>query len=141
MTPSLIEIALKEYGKSDFSGASSNPEIVKYFHEIGASWVANDDTAWCAAFVQWVLKQAKKQYSSALNARSFLKYGIPVLNPEVGDIVIFWRIAENSVYGHVAFFIREDVNNVWVLGGNQGDRVCIAAYPKARLLGYRHVTI
>ncbi|MCB1510794.1 MAG: TIGR02594 family protein, partial [Hyphomicrobiaceae bacterium] len=39
--------------------------------------------------------------------------------------------------GHVAFLLGETGTDVILLGGNQSNRVTIAAYPKSRLLGLR----
>ncbi len=39
--------------------------------------------------------------------------------------------------GHVGFLVGETADAVILLGGNQGDRVCVAAFPRARLLDLR----
>jgi hypothetical protein len=39
--------------------------------------------------------------------------------------------------GHVAFYVGTQGLDYRVLGGNQADAVCVAGYPKARLLGFR----
>lgn len=135
MTP--IEIALKEYGKKDISGPQSNPEVLKYFTDIGALWIKDDDTPWCAAFVSWVLKQAGKTQNGSLLARSFLSYGDPVDVPQLGDLVVLWRIAPSQPFGHVGFFIRETPTAIYILGGNQADQVNITAFSKNFLIAYR----
>ena len=107
---------------------------------MGYEWVKDDETAWCSAFVNWVCKKANLEYSGALNARSWLNIGCEVANPEIGDLVVFWRGDPNGWQGHVAFFIREAKNHIYVLGGNQNNQVKISAYPKSRLLKYRRLT-
>lgn len=134
-----IKIALKEYGTHDILGSNNNSRVLQYFKDIGQAWVTNDDLAWCAAFVDWVLKTSGKPFTAALNARSYLTYGIATDKPELGDIVVLWRIEKNSSYGHVGFFIRELGGFIYILGGNQADQVNISAFPKDRLLGYRKV--
>jgi len=134
-----IEIALQEYGTHDIKGILNSDTVMRYFKEIGQKWVTNDDTAWCAAFVNWVLLKAKKQQTGSLSARSFMTYGTPTTTPNIGDIVILWRIYRDSAFGHVGFFIKEEKNNIYILGGNQNDEVNISIFPKARLLGYRQI--
>lgn len=135
-----IEIALTQVGIKEIVGRKHNPEVLKYFKEIGHSWVKDDETAWCSAFANWICKKAGLPYTGKLNARSWLKVGQRVSKPKLGDVVIFWRDNPNSWKGHVAFFVRETKNWVYVLGGNQNNQVKISAYPKHRLLQYRRLT-
>ena len=133
-------IALKEFGVKEIAGKTHNPDVLKYFTETGHKWVKDDETAWCSAFANWVCKKAGLEYSGALNARSWLNIGCEVDTPEIGDVVVFWRGNPDGWQGHVAFFIRETKNWIYVLGGNQNNQVKISAYHKNRLLGYRRLT-
>lgn len=135
-----IELALTQYRFKEIAGKQDNPEILKYFDEIGFNGSRlKDETAWCSAFVNWVCKKTGLEYTGKLNARSWLKIGKKTINPELGDVVVFWRESPKSWKGHVAFFIRETKNWVFVLGGNQNNQVKISAYPKNRLLEYREL--
>ena len=136
-----IEIALNEYGTKGVAGILNNAEVVKYFKEIGHGWVKDDETAWCAAFLNWVLKKAGKIHTGALNARSFLTYGVSTKTPQVGDIVVLWRISRNGPYGHCGLFVRQTKNTVFILGGNQLNQVCIQEYSKEYLLDYRQIPL
>jgi len=133
-----VEIAFKEYGVKEIVGQKDNLEILKYFDEIGfnASKL-KDETAWCSAFVNWVLKTSDAPYTGKLNARSWLKIGMETNRPQMGDVVIFWRGSKKSWKGHVGFFINAIDDKIFVLGGNQNNQVKISSYPKERLLGYR----
>jgi len=95
-------------------------------------------TAWCAGFVNAIEKLCGRQGTGKLTARSFLKYGEIVAEPQLGDIVIFRR-GNHPWQGHVAYFVRMDGGNVIALGGNQGDSVSEAPYAVSRVLGYRRV--
>lgn len=132
-----IEIALSEYGIHDILGPGSNPNVLKYYAKIGQNWVKDDDVAWCAAFVGYCLEMANINSTKALNARSYLNWGKPTVVPKLGDIVILWRVAKNSIYGHVSFFLKQKDGVVWCLGGNQDDQVCISQYPVDKVLGFR----
>lgn len=133
------QAALQEYGTKAIAGAMHSPEVLKFFADIGAPWVKDDETAWCAAFVNWCLMQAKLKFSSKLNARSFLTYGTATTTPKLGDIVVLWRISRDGPYGHVGFFVAQTHDRVYMLGGNQGNAVNITDYDKTYLLGYRAV--
>jgi uncharacterized protein (TIGR02594 family) len=135
----LIETALSEYGVMEIPGAEHNPDILRYFDEIGHEWVDDDETAWCSAFVNWVAKTCGYEYSGKLNARSWLDVGDVILNFELGDIAILWRVSPDSWQGHVGFPVRKDGDTLWLLGGNQNNMVCVRPYPYSRLLGYRRL--
>lgn len=134
-----IEIALLEYATASIDGVNNNPRVMQYFEDIGQAWVDNDDTAWCAAFVNWVLKQANQTGTGKLSARSFLDWGTETESPVLGNVVVLWRISRVSPFGHVGFFIREVGEYVYILGGNQSGSVNITAFPKSKVLGYRKI--
>ena len=132
-------IALGEYGNTSVNGSVNNPNVLKYFSEIGHSWVKDDDTPWCAAFLSWVLLRANRGSPKTLLARKFLEYGQPTTIPETGDIVVLWRIKKEGPYGHCGLFIKETAKGIFVLGGNESGMVRISEYPKYQLLGYRKI--
>ena len=133
----LLKIAFTQYGIREISGEVSNIEVNKYFDALGLNY--DDNYAWCSAFLNWCCMEAGLNYSGKLNARSWLEVGEEVAEPELGDIVIFWRESEDSWKGHVAIYINDDGNHIYVLGGNQNNMVCIKSYPSYRLLGFRRL--
>ena len=116
-----------------------NPKILEWFGKVGHSWVKNDETAWCAAFVGAMLEESGIESTKALNARAYLEWGksVPIDKAQPGDIVVFWRGNPNGWQGHVGFFHAKVGDNIRVLGGNQRDQVNLALYPADRLLGVR----
>lgn len=136
----ILSTALSQYGISEMPGEEkNNPEILKYFDIIGQKWVKTDETAWCSAFVNWCAKMSGYDFTGKLNARSWLDIGHNVIKPVQGDIVIFWRELPNSWKGHVGIYISESLTDIYVLSGNQSNKVCIKPYKKTRLLGYRRL--
>lgn len=132
-----VEKALTEYGHAGIVGEKDNPEVVKYFTETGYKFIDEDETPWCAAFLNWVLRKCNIKTPNKLNARSFLDVGREVTSPVLGDIVILWRIAKDGPYGHCGLFINRIGNIIYILGGNQNNRVNIQGYSADQLLGYR----
>lgn len=134
----MIETALSQYGQKEIVGAEDNPTIVSYAKESGFMWVNNDETAWCAIFMNWVAMKAGYERTHLANARSWLKVGEKIEIPHVGDVVIFKR-GNSTWQGHVGFFIRVDGAYIYCLGGNQSNQVKISKYKKSDLLGYRRL--
>ena len=137
----LIQIALTQYGVKEIQGAeANNPEIIKYFAACGQMWAKTDETSWCSAFVNWCAIGTGHEHTRKLDARSWLKIGEPIEKfQHAGDIVVLWRVSRQDWRGHVGIYVNEDDENIWILGGNQSNSVCIKPYPKSRLLGYRRL--
>jgi len=143
----IAEHVNSHYGLKELQGAESNtPEIVNFFKLIGHSWVKTDETAWCAAFCNAMLLLAGFPNTGKLNARSFLEIGERVSIPrplgssnEFVDVVVLWREDPNGWKGHVGFYINEIGNEIFILGGNQGNMVQTKPYSRSRLLEYRRI--
>jgi uncharacterized protein (TIGR02594 family) len=142
--PPWIDIARGELGVRDIPGPQYNPRVLQYLNTTGHD--ANDDeTSWCSAFVNWTMIQAQFPGTNNAAARSWLDYGrsLPAARP--GCIVVLWRESPTSWKGHVGFFDGWDGagnSRVRLLAGNQGggvdwDEVCVATFPKERILGFR----
>ena len=56
--------------------------------------------------------------------------------PRLGAIAVLSR-GNDPTTGHVGFVLGEAADKLYLLGGNQGDAVTVAAFDKARLLGFR----
>ena len=130
-------IAKEEMGESEQPGASHNPRIVEYLHStnLGEPLNQQDETAWCSAFANWCVEKAGFEGTDSAWARDWLLWGKELLSPIEGCIVVFSR----GDGGHVGFFVRQENDKIVVLGGNQHNKVCIAEYPKSRLLGFREI--
>lgn len=144
-----------------------NPEINKYLQEVktdplhpesrGKSWPIEKTsldkhgdwqvTAWCAAFVNWCLKQSGAPYMGYATAASWLRFGTPLPAPVYGCITVIAPSSDTgSTTGHVAFFVRKKGHKIVLLGGNQHDRaenvdkVSEIERPESVVRGYRWPT-
>ncbi len=133
--PRWFEIGQSQVGVTEYPGEQHNPMILKY-HRAVLGGLKRDEDSWCSSFVSWCLEEAGLPSTDSATARSYLQYGVQT-SPKVGAIVVFWRERRSSWKGHVGFFVYQDEKNVYCLGGNQGNSVNIAAYPKSRVLDYR----
>jgi uncharacterized protein (TIGR02594 family) len=123
--------ARSELGQSELPGAKHNPRIVEY-HQLTKLRAKDDETPWCSSFVNWCLSKSNYPTTESAAARSWATYGAPCL-PHPGAIVVLTRKGG----GHVGFYVKETPAYVYLLGGNQGNAVTIAAYAKDRVIGYR----
>jgi uncharacterized protein (TIGR02594 family) len=145
--PSYLADAVKDIGIQEWVLGNnrkkvSNPVVERYIAKVNGSPLNAIDTPWCAYFVGAKLEYAGITSSKSGMARSYLSWGVAVADNDwkAGDVVVFKRntgTRDDHVLGHVAFLLRWDNNYVYVLGGNQGDRVCIEAFPRGRIIGVR----
>ena len=134
-----MQYARAEYarGVKEIPGKASNPRIDEYLRAGGAKH-PSDEIAWCSAFVNWCVSQAGLKGTGRLAARSWASWGVeaPSTTP-IGAIIVLWRENPKGLKGHVGFFIREELGQVWLLSGNQGNCVSVHAYPTFRVLARR----
>lgn len=132
-----IDVARQLVGQREIKGPSDNPLIVEMFRLVDNNPDIHDEEPWCAAFVGSCLELAGYRSTRSLAARSYENWGKEAPGPIPGCIAVLWRLSVDSGKGHVGFYVREDGDQIVLLGGNQGDSVREQAFPKARVLGYR----
>jgi uncharacterized protein (TIGR02594 family) len=136
--PAWIATAKKYLGQKEIAGPQHNPHVLKWWKDMGTSF-KDDETPWCGAFVGGVLAEVGiKPAKSGAMARAWNSFGKKLDKPAVGCIVVFWRGSKSGSAGHVGFVLGKDQHgNLMVLGGNQGNKVSIAPFDQARVLGFR----
>jgi len=141
--PLQLKIAKEELGQTEYlpkNKRKPNPRVSNYFIECGAS-PDPLNTPWCAYFHGFCVKRAGYVPTNSGMARSYLNWGSKIdklSEAKPGDTIVLWRGKTNdSVTGHIGFYIKHNKDYIWLLGGNQGDEVSIAAFPIKKLLGIR----
>lgn len=134
--PVWLQQAKRHLGTREWPGRRHNPSVVRFFARAGFSGIRDDETPWCAAFVNAVLADVQLPTTGKLTARSFLKWGTPIDTAKRGAIAVFRR-GRSTWQGHVGFVLDADATHITLLGGNQSNAVTKARYPRAKLLGLR----
>jgi len=89
-----------------------------------------DSIPWCGLYAAVVIHRAQRPVvDQPLWALNWNKFGVRVTEPMLGDVLTFTRKSG----GHVGFYVGEDATAYHVLGGNQGDKVCVSRIAKSRL--------
>lgn len=149
--PGWLDWAIGELGQVEAGAANrgnSNPRICEYLDTaVPNAGNGGDDTAWCGAFVAWVLRRhlatlavpgaagaPPPPISAPLRAANWSGWATQrapgsgaaaLAGARRGDVVLFQPTGPDSS-GHVAFFIALDpAGKVCVLGGNQSKRGCV----------------
>ncbi|MDC0672373.1 CHAP domain-containing protein [Nannocystis radixulma] len=98
-----------------------NPVIV-WFFRMTRKGSPDDETNWCAAYMNWLLNRNGLQGTGSSWARSFHDDAIApaTTTPQKGDVVVLGR-RDDPKRGHVGLFLEDDKANkrVKILGGNQ----------------------
>ena len=137
-TPEWLDVAFGEIGILEIAGDKDHPRIIEYLSTVKLSkdMKLHDEIAWCAASVNWILKTGGSKGTNKPNAKSYLDWGIKLLEPKFGCIVILNRGTE-AWQGHVGFFLDQSKGFVTLLGGNQNNRFGINKYKMSDIEGYR----
>jgi len=146
MTP--YTIAQRYIGIGEIPGERDHPFIQWCFTLCGLDGETADEVPWCSAFLQHPFWELRLDRSKSARARSWLLHGkpIPLVEASSGfDVVILKRgVGEQpgpdviAAPGHVGLFAgRPSLDRVELLGGNQGNRVCIASFAASLVLGVR----
>ena len=142
MNVTLFSVTQRLVGLREVVGHGSHPLVLGMLR-LDNPGVADDDTPWCSALVNFTAELLGLPRSHSLAARSWLDVGVPITLHEArpaNDVVVFWRGAEDDgVHGHVGVYAGFDGASVLVLGGNQSNQVSIAPYPLSKLLGVRRL--
>lgn len=133
--PRMLRNALDLHGTIEGAGAANSPVILNWAEEVGLSRAYSEDAIpWCGLFMAVVAKRSGWDVvSSPLWARSWLTFGRPKRDAELGDVLVFRR----GIGGHVGLYVAEDPTHYHVLGGNQSDAVTITRIAKDRCIGIR----
>ena len=143
---SWMDIAVAELGiHEDSMPGQQNSRIVEY-HRTTTLKATDDETPWCASFVNWVIRQSGRRGTNSAAAKSWLDWGTAVAVPSMGVVVVIKKKtpgvtqATGSSSGfHVGFFISLSATHIRILGGNQGDQVKYSDFSLAsyEVKGYR----
>jgi uncharacterized protein (TIGR02594 family) len=139
--------ARAELGVREVDGEERNSDrVLEYLRSCTGPrpLLARDTTPWCSAFANWCMQQVHLPRTRSLAARSWLRYGDAVLRPDLryGDVIVLWRGLKLgpqrlNAPGHVGFADHWTDQTIWLLGGNQGNRVSVQPYPWTRVIGIR----
>jgi uncharacterized protein (TIGR02594 family) len=138
-----MAIAEAELGIHRDKVSHHEKRILEYLRttSLSAALAGTDSTAWCSAFVNWVMiKSGRKGTNNAL-AASWLdwKKGRAVDPPVYGAIVVIKKKGASSdkhtgstTGNHVGFCVSLPIGHVRLLGGNQGSQVSYVSFPLSR---------
>lgn len=148
MQVSAFSMAQRFIGVKEVPGQSSNPLILGMLR-LDMGWPEDDAVPWCSAFVNYIAWLLRLPRSKHLRARSWLMVGRAISDPldaeAAFDVVVLQRGGVKlgpevlDAPGHVGFFAGVEGDRILVLGGNQGDSVSVASFPRRDLLGLRRL--
>lgn len=128
-----ITEAKKHLGVAEIPGPKTHPTITAWLRKLDAWW-ADDETPWCGVFVAACMDAAGQPLPKFwMRAKAWAEWGTRLSVPVPGCVVVF----ERKGGGHVGFVVgRTAAGHLMVIGGNQGNRVSIAPFDTARVVGY-----
>ncbi len=148
MNVTAYDLGRRFLGMGEIAGEKHNGFIV-WAHSLCGLPDSPDELPWCSSWLNAVCFLLDLPRSGSAAARSWLTVGkeIDLDRARPGfDIVILKRGGGGQpgpevlqAPGHVGLYSGHDNFFVDLLGGNQGDKVSIASYERARILGVRRL--
>lgn len=138
IVPPWIPIGLGEIGViEDARSGQTHPRIPEY-HSVTRAGRALDDIAWCSSYVGCCLELAGIRSTRNKTAASYKTWDMDCLprllsaDPSAwlsvfGAVAFFGpKDPDSASSGHVGFLLGRSAGDLFVLGGNQDNRVSIA---------------
>lgn len=116
-------------------------DAINRYHAVTAAGVPpgdGDETNWCASCQCYGLEKSGIISPRSKSARSFERWGVPIplSLPRRGAIAVLERGLDPK-NGHVGTLLHWTQFDVFLVGGNQGNAVSIARYPRRRVVAFR----
>lgn len=116
---------------------SKDPTRVNWYHSHTslkkADW--KPSTSWCGSLMSTALSETGYKSPKTAWARTFLTVGTKLSKPIKYCTMVFERNDPGGDSHITAWTGEEDDDYYYCLGGNQGNKVCVAKYKKKDLLG------
>lgn len=133
-----LAVAEKHIGLAEIPGVNHHPLILSMWKAIKRGGIQSDEVPWCAAFVGYCLENVGIVSSRFEAARSYMTWGQGLAAPLYGCIGVFNGGPTRPGLGHTGFIVgRNQAGLLMVLGGNQGNQVCVVPINGDRLLASR----
>ena len=129
--PDWLRLAYSFHGLREIPGNSHNRDILSWWERLQLPF-RDDETPWCAAFVNAMVQAAglpvvSKNRAAALGWR-WNGYGSRLPGPALGAVMSITRPG-NPGSGHMTFVAGRDAKGrIMGLGGNQGNAVSVNPY-------------
>lgn len=130
-----IDLAVSKKGLHE---GRDNSALRKFLKSDGKTLGDPAALPWCGDFVETCIALTLPDEALPTNpylARNWLKFGRTV-DPCFGSVLVF-SSSRGPTSGHVAFYYSEDDSNFHVIGGNQSNKISVAAFAKTKFLGAR----
>jgi uncharacterized protein (TIGR02594 family) len=135
--PVWVAIALGEIGVVEDTRPNKSTRRIEEYHAATVGGPAVDDVPWCSSFVCWCVELAGMASTKSKAAASWTKWGDAV-TPRIGAIVVFGKRDKDARgTGHVGICMGVSGNEVYVLGGNQSQKVSIGVRDKRKAVAWR----
>lgn len=135
IVPAWLTWARAEVGTAEIVGPKHEQRVLEYW-DIGKVPldVNDDETPWCAAFACAAIEAAGYRSPRTARARGFEPGPHTKVCDNVVGAVVVLSSDRGAASGHVGFLESVSKDRVLLLGGNQGNRVCVASFPLERVV-------
>lgn len=131
--PKWFDYAESKVGTHEVPG-THHDEFILACHQTTTLKAKDDETPWCSSFVNKCMIEGGETGTNSAAAASWREWGVPC-SGKLGAVVVIRQKqtgtdkSTGSASGfHVGFFVKQEGDRIFLLGGNQSDQVKISSF-------------
>lgn len=138
--PRWVSLGLNEIGIVEDTRPNKSTKRIEEYHAVTRAGSSPDDVPWCSSYCCWVFEACGIVSPKSKAASSWLKWGYAV-PPRMGAVVVFGKTDPDAKgTGHVGIALGISGRDVYVLGGNQQNKVSIVTRDVRSVVAWRWPT-
>lgn len=137
--PVHVAVALSQIGVVEWPGQKESNPIIEAYHGMTRAGESPDHVPWCSSFLCWVMEMSGIPSTKSKSASSWRTWGNPCDPSQLGAVIFLGKKDPDAGgTGHVGISLGISGKTLFLLGGNQADRVDIGTRPVSRITAARY---
>lgn len=135
--PIWVRIGLAEIGVVEDVRPGRSTARIEDYHAVTFAGRSPDDVSWCSSFVAFVFESSGIRSTKSKTAASWATWGFEVPPRQFAVVFFDKKDPDAGGSGHVGICLGISKNELYLLGGNQSNRVSIATRKLADVKTWR----
>lgn len=135
--PAWVRFGLAEIGVLEDTRPGRSHKRIEDYHAVTYAGAAPDDVPWCSSWTAYVFESAGIRSTRSKTAASWATWGVAV-TPRAYAVAVFGKTDQDAGgSGHVGICLGISGKELYLLGGNQNNRVSIATRRTIDVVAWR----
>lgn len=135
--PLWVRVALAEIGVVEDTRPGKSLARIEDYHAVTYAGRAPDDVSWCSSYLCYAFETAGIKSTKSKTAASWATWGVAVTPRQFAVCVFGKKDKDAGGSGHVGICLGISGTELYLLGGNQTNKVSIATRKTADVVAWR----